>query len=360
VQSALGTAAQGYDASGHLQSDANGTYTYSSRGRLQSAARASGNYGYLYNAFEQRVAKVGPAAFVPTGAAYYVYDEAGRLLGEYDATGKAVYETVYLGDIPVASLTQPAAGQTSVAFIYADHLDTARVIARASDHAIVWQWGSDEPFGQTQANANPNGLGTYTYNPRFPGQVADAESGWFYNWHRDYDPSRGRYVESDPIGLEGGVNTYSYAESAPTTYVDPEGESVFKIISLCAKGYRVIREVGFAEAVKAAKKGEDVLAPSHNASKKVAKAASKKSGAATRDRIHPDPVTGSTEGRMPHYHPNPRTGSHIFYSIATAVTFSHYVDCDDCIAANIAAVGDFFNPLSAPKDIMDTVDDLTE
>jgi uncharacterized protein RhaS with RHS repeats len=45
----------------------------------------------------------------------------------------------------------------------------------------------------------------------------------FYNWNRYYDPSTGRYIESDPIGLAGGLNTFSYALNQPTRYVDPTG-----------------------------------------------------------------------------------------------------------------------------------------
>ena len=220
-----GATAQGYDAAGHLTSDANGTYAYSGRGRLQSALRSGNTFSYLYNAFEQRVYKAGPSSVITTGVASYVYDEAGHLVGEYDATGKAVYETVYLGAMPVAALTQPAIGQTTVSYVYADHLNTARVIVRPVDQAIVWSWGGNEPFGQTQANSNPNSLGAFTYNPRFPGQVVDSESGWFYNWHRDYNPALGRYTESDPIGLSGGINTYAYVDGTPLSYYDPDGLS---------------------------------------------------------------------------------------------------------------------------------------
>ncbi len=73
-------------------------------------------------------------------------------------------------------------------------------------------------------------------------------------------------------------------------------------------------------------------------------------GKPIRDPIHPDPKTGSTEGRMPHYHPNPRTGGHVFRDVAKRLTFAGYVECDDCIAANLASIGDFFNPFSAPQD----------
>lgn len=222
-----GTATQSYDAAGNLTSDIAGTYTYSARGRMSAQTNASGTFSYLYNGLGQRVYKSGPSAVIATGVAYYAYDPQGRLLGEYDANGKAVYETVYLGDMPVAVLTQPALNQTTVSYAYSDHLNTARVLVRPIDQAIVWSWGSTEPFGQSQANPNPSGLGAFIYNPRFPGQVADPESGWFYNWHRDYNPALGRYVQSDPFGLNGGIGTYSYVEGSPLALIDSLGLEPF-------------------------------------------------------------------------------------------------------------------------------------
>jgi len=72
---------------------------------------------------------------------------------------------------------------------------------------------------------NPAGQGQFTYNQRFPGQYFDRETGLHYNYFRDYDPQTGRYVQSDPIGLAGGINTYGYAEANPLIYVDPYGLS---------------------------------------------------------------------------------------------------------------------------------------
>jgi len=56
-----------------------------------------------------------------------------------------------------------------------------------------------------------------------PGQYVDAESGLFYNWNRYYNPAIGRYISSDPIGIDGGLNTFLYAEASPVMYADPEG-----------------------------------------------------------------------------------------------------------------------------------------
>jgi RHS repeat-associated protein len=43
------------------------------------------------------------------------------------------------------------------------------------------------------------------------------------NYFRDYDPALGRYVQPDPIGLQGGLNPYLYANGNPLAYMDPYG-----------------------------------------------------------------------------------------------------------------------------------------
>jgi RHS repeat-associated protein len=67
------------------------------------------------------------------------------------------------------------------------------------------------------------GLGTFVYNLRYPGQYFQAETGLSYNYFRDYDGVTGRYIESDPLGLPGGVNTYAYAKENPVSNIDPFG-----------------------------------------------------------------------------------------------------------------------------------------
>jgi RHS repeat-associated protein len=64
---------------------------------------------------------------------------------------------------------------------------------------------------------------------RFQGQQFDGETNLNYNYFRDYDPATGRYDESDPIGLGGGINTYSYVFSSPLQFADPFGLDVLKI-----------------------------------------------------------------------------------------------------------------------------------
>jgi len=110
-----------------------------------------------------------------------------------------------------------------VSYIHTDQLGTPRMITRSSDGQVVWKWDNTEAFGNSAPNENPSGLGGFTFNLRFPGQYYDAETGAHYNYFRDYDPRIGRYVQSDPIGLGGGLNTYGYVGARPLTSVDPLG-----------------------------------------------------------------------------------------------------------------------------------------
>ncbi|MFC5771125.1 RHS repeat-associated core domain-containing protein, partial [Thauera sinica] len=96
-------------------------------------------------------------------------------------------------------------------------------VARNQAGQVVWRWESDA-FGSTAANEDPAGTGTSTtVNLRFPGQYFDKESGLFYNLNRYYDPTIGRYISPDPIGLAGGLNSFGYASQNPLSFTDPDG-----------------------------------------------------------------------------------------------------------------------------------------
>ena len=166
----------------------------------------------------QRLTKAGTGY---TGTLRFVYGEDGKLIGEYDNTGALITETIYLNDLPIATIKTVGAY-----LIHADHLNTPRSILGASN-ALVWKWDSDA-FGGTAANENPSALGIFNYNPRFPGQFYDKESALHYNYWRDsYNPKTGRYFQSDPIGLAGGINTYAYALDNPAKWTDSLGLDVF-------------------------------------------------------------------------------------------------------------------------------------
>ncbi|MBU2709345.1 hypothetical protein KCM76_25340, partial [Zooshikella marina] len=218
------------DAMGNTLSSRGANATYDARGRLSSmTVNGELRAKYTYNAIGERVVK----ERILGGQSYYgvyQYDLAGQLLAEanYSSTRKLLdRHYVWLGNMPVAMIEVHYQGNgkvanTQVSYIHADHLNTPRR-ATNTDGNIVWAWYSDA-YGVGQVADNPDGDGqTVTLNLRFPGQYFDAESGLFYNYFRDYDPSTGRYIESDPIGLNGGLNTYAYVEGNPVRYIDSKG-----------------------------------------------------------------------------------------------------------------------------------------
>lgn len=207
-----------YNAAGNITSDGVYTYGYDGHGRLVSLQQNGVEKAhYDYNGFNQRVNKV-----VGGIATQYSYDENAQLLGEYDASEKALQETVWLGNRPI--LARRTVGTVlKDDIIAADHLNTPRELIDWTSKKVVWRWDG-EPYGSTLASDDPDVDGTkVSYNLRFPGQVFDAESGLHYNQNRTYNPATGRYIQADPTGLDGGLNLYTYAEANPTLYVDPLG-----------------------------------------------------------------------------------------------------------------------------------------
>ncbi|WP_457329890.1 RHS repeat domain-containing protein, partial [Rhizobacter sp. P5_C2] len=213
----------GYDNAGNTITDnPNYTATYGLSGSLASITKAGVTGTYSYDADKRRIRKVTSAGASST--VIFVYGLNGELLGEYDQNGAAIREYVWLDDIPVAMFmpdpTNPS-GAPLVFYIHADHLNAPRLVVDMND-AIRWRWFA-EPFGTTAPEVNPSGLGAFTQHLRFPGQYADAESGLWYNYFRYYAPDGGAYRQSDPIGLDGGINTYAYSFNQPTKYTDPLG-----------------------------------------------------------------------------------------------------------------------------------------
>lgn len=144
--------------------------------------------------------------------------------GTYQVTAKVTTTdpaNPVLHSAPLAVTVGTPPGAATAYFIHTDQLDTPRAITNGSGN-LVWQWDSD-PFGKDAANEQPAGQPAFTFNQRFPGQQFDRESNLNYNYFRDYDPALGRYVESDLIGLLGGMNTYGYVGGNPISGLDPLG-----------------------------------------------------------------------------------------------------------------------------------------
>lgn len=162
---------------------------------------------YTYDASGQRIVKA-------TGmTTLYEYDRNGHLLEEASGNGVAQVDYVYLDGMPVATVA-PATGK--LYFIHNDRLGTP-LLATDSSQAIAWQT-TYQPFGTTGTVS-----GLITQNLRLPGQQFDAETGFSHNGFREYIPNLGRYLESDPIGVRGGLNLYAYVHNSPVRYIDPLG-----------------------------------------------------------------------------------------------------------------------------------------
>ncbi|WP_377160792.1 RHS repeat domain-containing protein [Roseateles sp. UC29_93] len=207
----------GYDAMGNTLSDTGLAYstTYRLDGRMGTITKAGVTTTYSYDAGGQRVRKMSGST-----TTHFSYDQSGQILGQYSGTTPS-QEYVWLGDIPVAVL-HGASQDPEVLYVFSDHLGAPRVMIDKNNGGR-WRWIS-EPFGNTAPEEAPGGLAPVTLNLRFPGQYFDKESGLSYNYFRDYDATTGRFAQSDPIGLAGGVNTYSYVGGDPASLIDPTGE----------------------------------------------------------------------------------------------------------------------------------------
>ena len=209
--STIGTSSRTFDANGSMTGSASGGiawgYGYDGRGRLSVVQQGGRTVAtYTHNALGQRIAKSNEST-----STRFIYDESNQVLSE---SGSPDRDYVWLGLLPIATVDG-----TSIAFVHADALNTSRTITDSSG-AIIWHWSYREnPFGESKAISN----GRYIYNLRYPGQYFDIESGLNYNVKRTYDASSGRYIQSDPIGLNGGMNTYAYVHQNPINFVDPLG-----------------------------------------------------------------------------------------------------------------------------------------
>ncbi len=195
-------------ASGNTASiDGLASFTYDGFNRLATAQTAAETTTYLYNAFGERMKKSNQFGL----STVFHYGPNGELLWEKDANGNTK-AYVWLDGRPLARIDNDA----SIYYYHVDHLGTPQAMTNSTG-AVVWQ-ADYEPFGKATVK-----VATVENNLRFTGQYFDRETNLHYNYFRDYDPSTGRYVEADPIGLDGGLNIYAYANQNPMMFVDPLG-----------------------------------------------------------------------------------------------------------------------------------------
>ncbi len=153
----------------------------------------------------------GPWNFTWTNVAQGFYALTAKAFDNFNASTTSAPISISVG-------VQPA----QLYFLQVDHLDAPRLVADATG-TTVWRWDQQEPFGVNVPDENPSGLGAFDLPLRLPGQYYDKESNVAYNMARSYDLGIGRYIESDPVGLAAGLNTYSYVQGNPISYTDPLG-----------------------------------------------------------------------------------------------------------------------------------------
>jgi RHS repeat-associated protein len=218
----IGNAAQANDANGNTTGSVMGGNTYgfgyNGRNRLTVAQLNGSTVGtYTYNAMGQRIGKV--ATFPQAVTERYAYNEAGQLIGEYGSTNR---DYVWLGDIPVAVIDNTINGSvttSTVNYVTADQLGTPRAVADGTG-TVIWQL----PYqGNAFEELQPTSTVGYVLNLRSAGEYNDAETGLNSNGYRTRDPNKWRFLQSDPIGLAGGIHTYVAVGNNPLSYTDPLG-----------------------------------------------------------------------------------------------------------------------------------------
>ena len=232
----IGSAPRANDANGNTTGSVIGGQTYGfaydSRQRIALAQANGATVGtYLYNALGQRV-------YTSATSLRFDYDQAGHVLANYGASSR---DYVWLDDLPVALVDNTTSGgvmSSTVNYVIADGLNTPRVVINGADTPI-WGWAyQGNPFGEKQ----PTSTG-YVLNLRFPGQWYDAETGTMDNHHRTYEPVAGRYLQNDPIGLNGGISTYAYVDSSPLNGIDQSGLCLTSADCVCLQNLELCAEI---------------------------------------------------------------------------------------------------------------------
>lgn len=203
---AVGGTPFSYDANGNLASDGVNSYTYNIENRLVASTTPAGAVTYSYDPLGRRIEKV-----VAGNTTEYLH--AGhQVLVEYNGAGQELRRYVYGINIdePLCMIAP------SGTYFYA--LDGLRSAIALSDTA-----GDLQEIYAYGVYGEPNGSSLLGNPYLHASRAHDAETGLYYYRTRYYDPSVGRFLQTDPAGFAGGMNLYEYVQNNPTNFVDPWG-----------------------------------------------------------------------------------------------------------------------------------------
>ncbi len=243
-----------YNANGQPERVDTRNYEWDARGRLLAVHQ----YGHplARYRYDHRGLRISKSVFSEDGSAerttQTLYDDARQPLAELDASGKITRQYVWLADLPIAVIDEPAALRSAssnrlslpqqiwadigralhswlapnanIVWLHTNHLGAPEL---ATDHKgdAIWR-ANYAPFGKAQIAVSPKQPG-FRLDLRLPGQYHDTETGLHYNRQRYYDPERGQYLTPDPMGAPDGPNPYAYVAFNPLKYIDPDGLILF-------------------------------------------------------------------------------------------------------------------------------------
>ena len=357
----IGNSTFAYDADGNLISKIeNGipsSFAYDVENRLIAVATPNGTWGYEYNALGNRIASI-----LDGERTEYLLDPAGvvDVVGEYDNSGNLLANYVYgLGLVGRSD-------HTNTAYYYDSDIIGSIVGLTGATGSYLNRY-EYLPFGEDLAKVE-----TISNPFEYVGQwgVMDEGNGLDFMRERFYNPNQGRFLSTDPLGFNGGLNLYQYVFNDPLTNIDIDGlgrTKIFKVLTkignkLFDTGKTLTKKQAQQAMERAGKNGTSRDLFLEASRTKDAKQLARDAGGGKKPIHHDAHPSAGPDGR-PHYHANDHTGGHVLYSFAGPLTLPYWanqIDPDNEWLQTGAEILDIFNPLSLPQDLLDIWDWLND